>query len=88
MKGVGKLIVKRWSKNFEVAVPLRAAKKDQMILIDLAYTGDDFAIERLQLWVKGGGVEVVSDRLVEQVVTYDRWLVAVNRGDPSPDIYR
>jgi cytochrome oxidase assembly protein ShyY1 len=44
VKGVSNLIVKRRAKNFEVAVPLRAAKKDQMVFVDLAYTGDDFAI--------------------------------------------
>jgi len=64
VKGVGDLIVERRSKDFEVAVPLRAAKKDQMVFVDLAYTGDDFAIERLELWVEGGSVEVGSDRLV------------------------
>ena len=65
VKGVGELIVKRRTKDFEVAVPLRAAKKDQMVFVDLAYTADDFVIQRLELWVEVGGVEVVGNRLIE-----------------------
>src|ERR1700754_965629 len=86
VKGVGKLIVKRRTKNFEVAVPLRAAKKDQMVFVDLAYTGDDFSIQGLKLWVQGDGVEVGGDRLVKQIVTQNRRFVSETRGDLSPDI--
>ena len=51
VKGIDELPIKGRSKNFEVAVPLRAAEKDDVIAVHLPYSGYYLAVERLQLRV-------------------------------------
>src|ERR1043166_3023134 len=86
VKSIGELWVERWSKDLEVRIPLRAAKKDDVILIHLTDGGNDPAIERLQLRVQQIRIEVVCDRLVKQIVSNHRPFVLVTSRYFSPEL--
>src|SRR4030095_14806858 len=65
VKGVGKFVVERWTKYFEVVVPLRAAKKDDVVLINGADAAYNLAIQRLQFRIEIIGVKVWCDGFVQ-----------------------
>src|SRR5262249_3944132 len=86
VKSIRELRVERWAKDFEVGVPLGTAQKDYVVSIHLTNGGNNPAIERLEFWVQRIGVEVVCDRLVQQIVSNHCRFRSVTRRNLSPQI--
>src|SRR6185503_13640967 len=86
MKSVDEFCVEGRSKNFEVRVPLRPTKKDDVVAIDLSYAGHNPAIERLKLRVQFAAVKIMSNWFVEQIVSDNCRLISITRCKLAPDV--
>ena len=86
--GVHQLIIVRGIvEHPEEAVPMGAAQQDDVVLVDLANGFHTALVERLQQGVERVLVaEVVSDRLVHQLVAQDDGLLLVAVGYLAPNL--
>src|SRR5205814_339865 len=77
--------IERLAEDRKVPVPLRAAEKENMVGINLSYLARQLLVERLKRRIQRCQLGKMRDRLIQQVITEHRRLIAIARRQPPPD---
>src|SRR5665213_3682605 len=85
MKGISSVAVEGLMEDGEVTVPLRSAKEENVVSIDLSNGCRQLPIDRFKLDIQRRKAGIVRDRLVQKIVAKHRWVVLVMTREALPD---
>jgi len=82
---VGGVRIERFAEDRKVRVPLRAAKKQNMMRIHFSDLARHLLVDRFKQRIQRCQLRKMRDRLIQQVITEHGWLIAIVRRQPPPD---
>src|SRR5260370_31106139 len=85
MERVGSVRIERFAEHRKIPIPLRSAEKKNMVAIDLSYLDSQLLVERFKRGIQRCQLGKMRDRLIQQVITKHRWLIAIVCRQPPPD---